>query len=319
MKTIKNLQTQKNNNRSKASYKENNENLDLNICHTNIISNSNLLKKYNLNEKNNKNAKNQNLLEIQNPEKKQSQKKKIEVKQKIFKCFNVNNPNNKNAKEKKPKFSEEKKVKISSINQKDENKINKDNKENKKIKIVHNKENEIKNCDKINLIDQKNTIEISEEKFKEISNPYFLNQEKEREERIIKYLSITSKNYTEKGNRILIQNYGAEMYKHMNQVERATGIPGDFMEKHKISCEIRTKMVDWMVEVIGVYKLSSETFFQCVFIMDYFLYKTPKILKTQDIHELGITCIYIATKFQDVCPLNMKNILEKIGHNYFTR
>jgi hypothetical protein len=327
MKTIKNLQIQKNNNKSKISLNENKENFDLNKCSTNILNNLNISKKYNLNEKNNKNAKIKFEIHNQNPEKKQSYKKKVEVKQqKIFKAYVVNKNNNnntKNIKEKKPKISEEKKVKILAKSEKEkiqDNKnkenIDKKNKENIKNDInISNKENFNSHEKEITL----NTLEKIVKKFHEIPNSYFLQELKEREKRSEKYKAFTSKNYIEKGSKILIKNYGGEMFTQMTKLDDKMQIPYYFMERHKVLYEIRTKMVDWMIEVIEAYHLSSETFFQGVFIMDCFIYRTPKIIKTQDIHELGLTCMFIATKYQDINPFNMNILLEKIGHNFFNR
>ncbi len=59
-------------------------------------------------------------------------------------------------------------------------------------------------------------------------------------------------------------------------------------------------MVDWMIEVISVYNFLNETFFLAVCIMDKFLATTPQILIDKDIHLLGIICMYLASKEEEI-------------------
>ncbi len=123
--------------------------------------------------------------------------------------------------------------------------------------------------------------------------------------------------YLDKENVILIRNYGIELYNYMRTNENIN-IPKDFMEKHKINTEIRTKMVDWMIEVLNVYKCEHETFFLSVFIMDSYIFKSEKIITTDDVHILGLTSMFIASKFEDVIPIRMSSLVSKIGHDIFT-
>ena len=103
----------------------------------------------------------------------------------------------------------------------------------------------------------------------------------------------------------------------MNDLDNTMNIPVDFLDRHKINPDMRTKMIDWMVEVLGVYNCSNETFFLSVFILDFFIFKSPEIIKTEEIHCIGLTSMFIASKFEDLHPINMANILYKIGHNIF--
>jgi len=116
---------------------------------------------------------------------------------------------------------------------------------------------------------------------------------------------------------MLIINYGARIYHFMNDLDNTMNIPVDFLDRHKINTDIRTKMIDWMVEVLAVYNCSNETFFLSVFILDFFIFKSPEIIKTEEIHCIGLTSMFIASKFEDLHPINMANILYKIGHNIF--
>lgn len=77
-------------------------------------------------------------------------------------------------------------------------------------------------------------------------------------------------------------------------------------------------MVDWMGEVLYTFKASDQTFFLAVNILDRYFKNTEKELRSSDLHLCGIVSMFIASKYEDVIPLLMKTILNKIGHNKFS-
>lgn len=48
--------------------------------------------------------------------------------------------------------------------------------------------------------------------------------------------------------------------------------------------------------------------------MDRYLSQSTKPLELGELHITGITCMFIASKFEDVYPLLMKTVFNKIGH-----
>jgi hypothetical protein len=90
----------------------------------------------------------------------------------------------------------------------------------------------------------------------------------------------------------------------------------DCLSRHKITERMRCRMVDWMIEVLTNYKCEDNTFFIAVNIMDkYFkcLEKT-RILQPAELHLIGVTSMFIASKYQDIYPLRLKTVHEKIAH-----
>ncbi len=76
-------------------------------------------------------------------------------------------------------------------------------------------------------------------------------------------------------------------------------------------------MVDWMTEVMSAFKCHDQTFFVAISLLDrYFdlLRKENRSLELHELHIAGVTCMLIASKYEDVIPLNMKTVFEKIGH-----
>ena len=56
-------------------------------------------------------------------------------------------------------------------------------------------------------------------------------------------------------------------------------------------------MVDWMIEVLSSYKMSEDTFFRSVKILDSFFKKTKKIQEIKDLHLIGIAAMFSACKY----------------------
>jgi hypothetical protein len=77
-------------------------------------------------------------------------------------------------------------------------------------------------------------------------------------------------------------------------------------------------MVDWMVDVLGTFSLSSRTLFLAVRLMDSFFKQTQTILVASDLHLVGVTCMFVASKYEDVRPLKMKQVYDKVVHRRFS-
>lgn len=116
---------------------------------------------------------------------------------------------------------------------------------------------------------------------------------------------------------LTIEKYGREMFSTVKENESKFLVPINFMDRHSLTPSARERMVDWMVEVFSVYKCDPGTFELAVHIMDCYISKSQKILYDEDIHLIGLTCIYISSKVEDIIPLRMSHIVKSIGHMTF--
>ena len=48
--------------------------------------------------------------------------------------------------------------------------------------------------------------------------------------------------------------------------------------------------------------------------MDRFLKNVNKTQQVSNLHSIGVTCMFVASKFEDIYPLKMKTIYDKIAH-----
>lgn len=77
-------------------------------------------------------------------------------------------------------------------------------------------------------------------------------------------------------------------------------------------------MTDWMIEVCTSFKCSKRTYFVATQIFDKYLTRISKIqgkvLQNKDIHSIGVTAMFLASKYEDILPLSSKIMSEKIAH-----
>jgi hypothetical protein len=57
-------------------------------------------------------------------------------------------------------------------------------------------------------------------------------------------------------------------------------------------------MVDWMIEVLSSYKMSEETFFRSIYLMDAYLCASKARLEIKDLHLVGVTAMFAAAKYE---------------------
>lgn len=78
-------------------------------------------------------------------------------------------------------------------------------------------------------------------------------------------------------------------------------------------------MLDWMIEVTSSYKFTPKTYFSSVCLMDRYFKAEEERLPITQLHIIGVTSMLIATKMDEVFPLKIKTVYEKIVHKKIDR
>jgi hypothetical protein len=115
----------------------------------------------------------------------------------------------------------------------------------------------------------------------------------------------------------LLRDYGSDILSYLTQLSITNSLSQNHLNPHKITGVYRAKMVDWMVEVLTAFKCADQTFFLAVSLMDrYFdiIGKSGRSFELNELHPIGIVCMFIASKYEDIFPLLMKTVVGKIGH-----
>ncbi|KAL3633449.1 hypothetical protein CASFOL_022211 [Castilleja foliolosa] len=95
--------------------------------------------------------------------------------------------------------------------------------------------------------------------------------------------------------------YAADIYYNMYAAQLARRPLVDYIEKvqRDITQDMRAILIDWLVEVSDEYRMASDTLYLTVNLIDRFLSKN--YIEKQTLQLLGITCMLIATKYEEIC------------------
>lgn len=67
-------------------------------------------------------------------------------------------------------------------------------------------------------------------------------------------------------------------------------------------------MIDWMIEVTASYKFAHKTYFDGVQLMDRYFHAEQENLQPHKLHIIGVECMFIASKMNEVFPLRIKTV-----------
>lgn len=78
----------------------------------------------------------------------------------------------------------------------------------------------------------------------------------------------------------------------------------------------RAFLVEWIIDVHRKFRLLPETLYVTVFLIDRFL--SLKQIKKSQLHILGVTSLLISTKYEEIYPPDLKDLLS-VSENKFSR
>ena len=143
-------------------------------------------------------------------------------------------------------------------------------------------------------------------------------------ENLLINIEISNKNkidideYREMFSKYVRDDYSNSIIKSLLEDEK---VNENYLVYHKITERMRTRMVDWMIEVLSNYHCDESTYFESVNLMDRYFKECEnrkEILQPAELHLIGVTSMFIASKYQDIYPLRLKIVQDKIAHNKLT-
>jgi len=163
------------------------------------------------------------------------------------------------------------------------------------IEIAQKSVNEHPN---LNKMDEEPTLPIDE--LKKIINGIELNSKANSEASLEDMLE---ENFC-RTNQEQFDNYYGEEY--TQALKKNVPDLEDFLKSTAVSENLRARMIDWMLEVFNFFRPASDdyTYFKAIILMDLFFkynqrQRTGRRLQDSDVHLIGLTCIFIATKYED--------------------
>ena len=82
----------------------------------------------------------------------------------------------------------------------------------------------------------------------------------------------------------------------------------------EININMRTIVVRWLVNVHHDFSLSSESLFNAIYYFDYTLSQVT--MKKSQLQLLGITCLWMASKVEELRPLNILELIDLCNMKY---
>ena len=78
-------------------------------------------------------------------------------------------------------------------------------------------------------------------------------------------------------------------------------------------------MVDWMLEVLHVLNQSDFVFLRSVSLLDQYFKRTKKVIDVTDLHLNGMVCMFIASKYEEIEPIKIRELIDDVGHFLFSK
>ncbi|CAK8567392.1 unnamed protein product [Lathyrus sativus] len=107
-----------------------------------------------------------------------------------------------------------------------------------------------------------------------------------------------------------------EIYENLRVSEKIKRPSIDFMEKIQtdINAGMRAMLIDWLVEVAEEYRLLPDTLFLAVNYLDRYL--SGKAMNRQRLQLLGVSCMMIAAKYEEICSPKVEEFCYVTDNTY---
>lgn len=111
--------------------------------------------------------------------------------------------------------------------------------------------------------------------------------------------------------------YARDIDQHIRDAEMKRRPAANYMEEvqEDINANMRGILIDWLVEVAEEYKLVPDTLYLTVSYIDRYLSKN--VVNRQRLQLLGVTCMLIAAKYEEICAPQVEEFCYITDNTYF--
>ncbi|ONK67106.1 uncharacterized protein A4U43_C06F15770 [Asparagus officinalis] len=115
----------------------------------------------------------------------------------------------------------------------------------------------------------------------------------------------------------LCSTFAHDIYEYLHIVETRTRPSTDYMERVQkdINTSMRSILIDWLVEVAEEYQLVSDTLYLAVNYIDRYL--SGNEMNRQRLQLLGVACMLIASKYEEICAPQVEEFCYITDNTYF--
>jgi cyclin B len=114
----------------------------------------------------------------------------------------------------------------------------------------------------------------------------------------------------------MVDDYFDEIYNYLKSIENSDLPKENYMKtiQKDINEKMRKILLDWLIDVHAKFKLSTETLFLTINIIDRYLSK--KSIHRKYLQLLGVTSMLIASKYEDIYPPEIKDFIFMTDNAY---
>ena len=118
----------------------------------------------------------------------------------------------------------------------------------------------------------------------------------------------------------MVAELASDIYRNMRKTETLLKVDPEYLNKVQLPTEVkdtsRAFLIEWIIDVHRKFRLVPETLYVTVFIIDRFL--SLKQIKKSQLHILGVTALLISTKYEEIYPPELKDLLS-VSENKFKK
>jgi len=111
-----------------------------------------------------------------------------------------------------------------------------------------------------------------------------------------------------------LYEYSQEAFVYLKEMEQIFTIPTDYLDNGPINKNMRMILVDWLIQVQHHLRVSQESLYLSVSILDYVLHKRD--VDPDKLQLVGITSLLIATKIEEYYPAEINKLLHLTENSY---
>ena len=118
------------------------------------------------------------------------------------------------------------------------------------------------------------------------------------------------------GDPVMSAEYVIEIFNYMKILEEHTMPDSNYIENKQteITWKMRTILVDWLIDVHNKFSLLPETLFLAINLLDRYL--TKEHIALSKLQLLGLTCMLVASKYEEVTHPSIKNYIYMTDNGY---
>ena len=114
-----------------------------------------------------------------------------------------------------------------------------------------------------------------------------------------------------------LYEFSREVHTYLSHVERISSIPTSYLDQDAITGHMRAVLVDWLTQVQHHLKLSQETLFRTVIILDTVLWQ--RSVEPDMLQLVGITAMLLASKLEEYYPVELPKLIHLTEDSYGRR